>query len=138
MNIIEDKITNFHQFFQIIFIYIKEWFKKLFSNFICFVINYDFHVITFWMHYTLLMILFLEEIKLFVMLNEFSLRKIFWNYLWYLLLIYFLTDSVFLSPLLILFKIIVTLNCYWRSYSWKFVKIFFLLCILQLYILFLV
>ena len=36
----------------------KEWFKKVFYNFICFIINHDFYVITFWMNYTLFIIIF--------------------------------------------------------------------------------
>ena len=36
----------------------KEWFKKFFYNFIWFIINHDFYVITFWMNYTLFIIIF--------------------------------------------------------------------------------
>ena len=52
MNVIKDIFTTFHGL-QIIFISISECFEKFFYNFICFIINHDFYVITFWMHYTL-------------------------------------------------------------------------------------
>ena len=41
INLIEDKITIFHRF-QIILISIFKWIKKLFYNFICFIINHYF------------------------------------------------------------------------------------------------
>ena len=69
INIIEDKVMNFNGFFQIILISIKEQFKKFFYNFICFIINHDFYVITFWMHYTLFIISIFEKIKLIVIVN---------------------------------------------------------------------
>ena len=37
---------------------IKKWFKKSFNNFICFIINHDFYVITRWMRYTLFLSVF--------------------------------------------------------------------------------
>ena len=52
MNIIEDKLTNFY-WFQYILIPI---FKKI-KNFICFIIYYDFYVVTFWIHYMLFIII---------------------------------------------------------------------------------
>ena len=36
---------------------IKEWFKRFFNNFVYFVINHDLFIITFWMHYTLFIII---------------------------------------------------------------------------------
>ena len=53
----KDKLINFHLFFQIILISILEL-KKFFYNFISFVINQDFYIITFWMHCTLFIIFF--------------------------------------------------------------------------------
>ena len=44
-------ISTFH-WFQV------KWIKKFFYNFICFITNHDFYVITFWMHYTLSIIIF--------------------------------------------------------------------------------
>ena len=69
INIIEDKVMTFNGFFQIILISIKERFKKFFYNFICFIINHDFYVITFWMHYTLFIISIFKKIKLIVIVN---------------------------------------------------------------------
>ena len=45
--------NHYLSWFQIMLISIFNWIKKFFLNFICFVINHDFYVITFWMHYTL-------------------------------------------------------------------------------------
>ena len=36
----------------------KEVIKKFFCNFICFIINHNFYVVTFWMHYTVFIIIF--------------------------------------------------------------------------------
>ena len=48
-----NKITTSHWLFQSKLIYVQKWFKKFFNNFICFAINHDFYVISFWMPYTL-------------------------------------------------------------------------------------
>ena len=37
------------RYFDIFF----EWFKKFFYNIICFIVNFDFYIITFWVHYML-------------------------------------------------------------------------------------
>ena len=68
MYIIEKNLTTFH-WFQTILISNFNWIKKFFYNFICFIINHDFHVITFWIHYTLSSSLSMEEIKLFAIFN---------------------------------------------------------------------
>ena len=44
-----------------------EWIKKFFYNFICFIINDDFYVITFGMHYMLFIIIYGK--KLFAIVN---------------------------------------------------------------------
>ena len=51
------KPNTLHQF-QIILISIFKWIKKLFYNFICFVINHDFYVITFSVHYMFFIIIY--------------------------------------------------------------------------------
>ena len=43
---------------QIILICIFKGLKKLFYEFICFIINHDFYTITFWMHYMLFVIIY--------------------------------------------------------------------------------
>ena len=43
--------------FWIIFITIFKWTKKLFYNFICFIINHNFYGFTFWMHYMIFIII---------------------------------------------------------------------------------
>ena len=52
MNTIKYEITTFQWLFQSNLIFFNKWFKKFCSNFICFMINYDFYVISFWMHYS--------------------------------------------------------------------------------------
>ena len=51
--LIRHKITTSHWCFQYNLISFQKWFKKFFSNFICFIINHDFYIITLWMHFTL-------------------------------------------------------------------------------------
>ena len=58
MNTIKDKITTFHWCFRSNLISIKKWFKKFFDKFIYFIINYEFFVITLWMHCKLFIIVF--------------------------------------------------------------------------------
>ena len=105
MNIIEDKVITFHRF-QVILITIFKWIKKLFYKFICLTINHDFYVITFWMCYTLFIVIYgrkkvvcycylnfpcVKFLKLFMMSFKYGL----------ILLGYSPADSVlFLSPLL--------------------------------------
>ena len=125
MKIIKDKLAAFYQFAQIILVSVKELFKKFLKNFICLVINHliiNFFVITFWKYY-LLFIIFINNYIIFI--NIFKRNKtdfcwlnftcvIFWDCLRYLyamfmisfkyvqiLLRYFLTDSIFLLPLLL-------------------------------------
>ena len=60
----------FINFSKLFWKFIKEWFKGFFYNFICFIINYDFYVITFWMHYTLFIIVFRKNrVSCFYWLN---------------------------------------------------------------------
>ena len=51
MKTTRDRIPNFYWYFQPNLISRKNWFKKFFNNFICFIINHDFYFITLWMHY---------------------------------------------------------------------------------------
>ena len=53
MKTIKNKITTFHWGLQPNFISFKKLSKRLFSNFICFIINNDFYVASLWMHYAL-------------------------------------------------------------------------------------
>ena len=76
INIIEDKTTTFH-WFQIILISIFKWTKKYFCNFICFIINHDFYVVTFRMHCKFFIIISMEEIIYLILLIEFSMCQIF-------------------------------------------------------------
>ena len=55
---IKYKITTSHRCFYPDLMSIKKWFKKLFDNFICFIITHDFYVVTLWMRYTLFIIVF--------------------------------------------------------------------------------
>ena len=57
MEIIKDKLTIFHWFFEFIWTYFFEWFKRFFCNLICFIIHQDSYVAS------------LQEIKLFLILN---------------------------------------------------------------------
>ena len=103
MNITKDKLTTFHRF-QILLISVFKWIKKLFYNFTCFIINHDFYVITFWMHYTHSP-LSMEEVKLFPIVNwifhESDILRLCMKSFKYGLIKYLSTDSaLFLSPLL--------------------------------------
>ena len=64
MNIIYDKLTTFHWFFQLILMYFHEWIKKPFCNFIYFIIQHDFYVTPFWMNYTLFIIIIFRRNKI--------------------------------------------------------------------------
>ena len=68
MNTTKYEITTFHWYFQPNLIS-RKWLKKLFYNFIFFIINHHFYAITFWMHY-MLSIISLEEIKLIAIANR--------------------------------------------------------------------
>ena len=57
MEIIKDKLTIFHWFFEFIWTYFFEWFKRFFCNLICFIIHQYSYVAS------------LQEIKLFLILN---------------------------------------------------------------------
>ena len=57
MNISKGKFSIFHHRLRIILIIIFTWIKKLFYNIIWFIINHDFYVITFWIHYMLFIII---------------------------------------------------------------------------------
>ena len=46
-------LTTFPWFFQPNLIPIKKWFKKFFNDFVNFIINHGFYVITIWMYYML-------------------------------------------------------------------------------------
>ena len=83
LNITEDKLTTV-LWFQIILISIFKWIKKFFHNFIYFIINHDFHVIIF-EYITRSSSLFMEEIKLFAIVNWIIYVSGFWDYLWCLL-----------------------------------------------------
>ena len=68
---IKIKIANYHWCLQpnvIPIIPIKKWFENFFDNFIWFIINHIFYVITPWMHYTIYTNV-LEEIKLIATFN---------------------------------------------------------------------
>ena len=56
MEIIKDKLTIFHWFFEFIWMYFFEWFKRFFCNLICFIIHQDY-------------VASLQEIKLVLILN---------------------------------------------------------------------
>ena len=58
MSTIKYEIPTFHWYFQPNFITRNKWLKKFFYNPICFIINHDFYVITFWMHYTFSIVIF--------------------------------------------------------------------------------
>ena len=127
----KDKLTTSHRFW-IILISVFKWIKESFYNFICFITNHEFHVITFWIHYMLFIIIIFREIKLIVIVNwifhvpEF-LRSFMMSFKYDLIFSrYSATNSVlFLSLLLLysrLFKII---------YSYYFIIIFFLFFILK-------
>ena len=64
INMIRYKLTTFH-WFQIILIASLKWIIKLFYNFIFFIINHDFHVVIFWMHYTLFIIIYSRNIPIY-------------------------------------------------------------------------
>ena len=66
MHIIQGKLTTFHRF-QIILISTFKWIEK-FYNFICFIINHDFYIITFWTHCRLFLIIYGRK-KLFAIAN---------------------------------------------------------------------
>ena len=86
MNTIIYEITDFHWFFQSSLIFFNEWIKKFFNNFLCFIINHDFYVITFWMYYMFFIsIIFRRNIIFLLLLIEFSTCQISWDHLWYLL-----------------------------------------------------
>ena len=57
LDLIKDKINLSHWCFWSNLISIK-WFKRLFNNFNCVIINHKFNVLTLWMHYVLFIILF--------------------------------------------------------------------------------
>ena len=92
--------------FPIQLIYVKKLFKKFCYNFICLIINHDFCVIAFWMHYTL-SLLSLEEIKLIGIVNWIIHVLDFFKY-GLILLRYSLTDRVLYVTATFLFNIIVT------------------------------
>ena len=68
MKTIKNKITTFHWGLQPNFISFKKLSKRLFSNFICFIINNEFYINSLWMHYMLLNSVF-GRIKLSISLN---------------------------------------------------------------------
>ena len=113
--------------------------KKFFYNFICFIVNHDFYFITFWMHcmlfLTIFIITFIEKIKLIVIVNWIVYVSVFLRFVMIsfkyclILLRYFLTDSAFLSPLLLhsiylLLQKLFTLTGLWLSSSSSFSKRF--------------
>ena len=117
MNIIEEKLTTSHWFFQNILIFIKEWVKKKNSNLMCFIINHDFYVITFWMHYTLFIIIVIFRRNKLIVIDNWIfyvlhfLRLFMISFKCCLIsLKYFLTDSVFLSPLHIIYLFTIRLR----------------------------
>ena len=125
MTIIEDKLTTIYQFY-IILISVFKLTKDFFDNFICFIINYDFYVINFWIHYTLFIIIYRRNklfaivhwiyhvpvvLRLFMMSLKFSLIS----------LRYSLTESVLFSSVNFLFNTIVTPIV---TYSYWFIIIF--------------
>ena len=57
MNLIADKLTIFQRI-EIILISIFKRIKNFFYYFTCFIINHDLYLITFWMHYTLFIIMY--------------------------------------------------------------------------------
>ena len=57
LNIIKDKLTSFH-WLKIILISISKWIRKFFHNFTSSILNHNFCVITFWMHYMLFLIIY--------------------------------------------------------------------------------
>ena len=72
----------------------------------CFIINHDFYVITFWMHYTLFIIIVIFRRNKLIVIDNWIfyvlhfLRLFMISFKCCLIsLKYFLTDSVFLSPL---------------------------------------
>ena len=108
-------ITNEHNWrqthrFQIILISIFKWIKKLFSNFVCFIINHDLYVITFSMHYMLLIIIYRRSKVvaivnwIFHMSDTLGLFMIFFNY-GLILLRYSSTDRVLFLPSLLSYSI---------------------------------
>ena len=88
--------------FQIILAAFFEWFKKFFYNFVCFIINHGFFVVTFWMHYMLFIITYREIIAIANWITHVAdfLRLFMISFKCGLILLrYFSTDSVlFPSP----------------------------------------
>ena len=72
---IKDKTTTFHQFFQACLISRKTWLKKSLNNFICFIINHDFYVITLLMYYTLFIGVFKRNVPGFLRLFMVSFKS---------------------------------------------------------------
>ena len=62
INIIKDKVTTFHCFFQPNLISCKKEFENIFNNLICFIISCDFYDITPQMNYTLFISVFRKNI----------------------------------------------------------------------------
>ena len=72
---IKDKTTIFHQLFQACLISRKKWLKKSLNNFICFIINHDFYVITLLMYYTLFIRVFKRNVPGFLRLFMVSFKS---------------------------------------------------------------
>ena len=105
MTTTKNKITTSHWCVEWNMIAIKKWFKTFFSNLICFIINNDIYVITFWMH--MLFIIIFRRNKLIAIANWIfhisDFLRLFMVSLKYglILLSYSSTAGVlFLSPLL--------------------------------------
>ena len=62
INIIKDKVTTFHWFFQPNLISCKKWFENIFNNLTCFIISCDFYGTTPQMNYTLFISVFRKNI----------------------------------------------------------------------------
>ena len=124
---IKYKLTTFHWFFQTILISFLEWSKKFLYKFICFIIKHDFYIITFWMHYTLFIIMFgRNKVNCYCLLNFKCIRffeTIMISFKYGLILLrYFLTDSFFSITVIFVFNITISpkiINSYW------FIKLFF-------------
>ena len=92
------------------YFFVFKWMIKLFYNFICFIINHNFYVMTFWIHYLLFIII--EEIRLLV-LEYVRFFEIIYNgfLIWTNFIKIFLNWYCFISiTVSFIFNIIVTPN----------------------------